>query len=157
MSGHFKIEVDTVRNMIRVKLAGMLGADEVRAFLAERAAAHRRLTCGANRHRSLADIRELKIQTQESVAAFRSVLADKAYHSHRLAFVAAPTLARSQMMRALGSRDARCFETVEAAEAWLMAEPGRADASSAPTRPQPGQAPADQGRSKKSTAPLSSL
>jgi len=64
----------------------------------------------------------MKIQTQDVVAEFRLMLSDPAYRSRRLAFVAAPTLARGQLLRALQDREARCFETIEAAEAWLFTE-----------------------------------
>jgi hypothetical protein len=64
----------------------------------------------------------MKIQPQDSVVGFQEMLAAPEYRSRRLAFVAAPTLARSQLMRAIASRQARCFSHVAFAEAWLFAE-----------------------------------
>ena len=61
----------------------------------------------------------MKIQSQDIVAAFQDVLADPAYRSRKLAFVIAPTLARTQLLRAIGSRCVRTFDTLEEAEAWV--------------------------------------
>ena len=103
-------------------MAGLFTAPDIAAFLEARRKAHAALGCAPNRHLTLNDVREMKIQTQDMVAAFRYMLSDPDYRSRRLAFVAAPTLARGQLLRALQERDARCFETVEEAEAWLFAE-----------------------------------
>ncbi len=103
-------------------MAGLFTPGHIDAFLAARQQAHDALGCAPNQHLTLNDLRDMKIQSQEVVAAFRAMLADPALRSRRLAFVAAPTLARGQLMRALAGRDARCFEQVEDAEAWLFAE-----------------------------------
>jgi hypothetical protein len=50
------------------------------------------------------------------------MLAAPDYRSRRLAFVAGQTLARNQLLRALGTRDARCFDDPIMAEAWLFRE-----------------------------------
>jgi hypothetical protein len=50
------------------------------------------------------------------------MLADPAYISRRLAFVTAPTLARTQLLRALDGRGAKVFDTHAAAEAWVLAD-----------------------------------
>ncbi len=103
-------------------MAGLFTPGDIDAFVAARRRAHDELGCAPNRHVTLNDVRGMKIQSQEVVAAFRAMLADPAYRSRRLAFVAGQTLARSQLMRALDGRDARCFEQVEDAEVWLFAE-----------------------------------
>lgn len=122
MNASFSFEVDRSRDLIRIQMAGLFAPDDIGAFLEARRQAHAQLGCAPNRHLTLNDVRQMKIQTQEIVAAFRNMLSDPAYRSRRLAFVAAPTLARGQLLRALQNRDARCFETIEAAEAWLFAE-----------------------------------
>lgn len=122
MNASFSFQVDRARDLIRIQMAGLFTPPDIKAFLEERQVAHAQLGCGPNRHLTLNDVRQMKIQTQEIVAAFRYMLSDPAYKSRRLAFVAAPTLARGQLLRALQDRAARCFETVEAAEAWLFAE-----------------------------------
>jgi hypothetical protein len=96
MNASFSFEIDRPRDLVRIQMSGLFTATDVAAFV--------------------------EIQTQEIVAEFRLMLSDPAYRSRRLAFVAAPTLARGQLLRALQDRDARCFETIEAAEAWLLAE-----------------------------------
>lgn len=122
MTASFSFEVDPSRDLIRIRMAGLFNADDIAAFLEARERAHAQLRCGPNRHLTLNDVRQMKIQTQEIVGDFRYMLSDPAYRSRRLAFVAAPTLARGQLLRALQEREARCFDTLEAAEAWLFAE-----------------------------------
>ena len=46
------------------------------AFRAARAVEHAKLTCGPNRHLTLNDVRGMKMQAQDVVAAFQSLLAD---------------------------------------------------------------------------------
>ncbi|GAA4809150.1 hypothetical protein GCM10023232_00150 [Sphingosinicella ginsenosidimutans] len=120
MSARFTIDVDPARDLVRITMSGFYSAADIDAFLAKRAAAHRLLTCGANEHLTLNDVRGMKIQSQDSVQAFRQMLSDPAYRSRRLAFVVDQTLALFQLERALANRDARCFATVQQAEAWLF-------------------------------------
>lgn len=134
MAGKFSFKTDRVRGLVRITMSGLYTLADVEAFLRAREKAHAALGCGPNQHLTLNDLRGMKIQSQEIVAAFRDMLADPEHRSRRLAFVAGPTLARSQLMRALQSRDARCFEDIATAEAWLLAEeldlaPYRADAA----------------------------
>lgn len=132
MSAKFAFKTDRVRGLVRITMSGLYSQADVEAFLRAREKAHAALGCGPNQHLTLNDLRGMKIQSQEIVAAFRDMLAAPEHRSRRLAFVADPTLARSQLMRALQSRDARCFEDIATAEAWLLAEeldlaPFRAD------------------------------
>lgn len=102
-------------------MGGLFGHGDIAAFVEARRAAHAELACAPNRHMTLNDLREMKIQAQETVAAFQALLAEPAYRSRRLAFVIPQTLTRSQALRALAGRDCRCFDTPEEAEAWLFA------------------------------------
>ena len=120
MSGNFTIETDVARDLVRIQLGGFFTEADIHDFLVARNAAHAKLTCGRNQHLTLTDIRGMKIQAQDAVDGFRTLLADPAHRSRRLAFVVSPTLARSQLGRALGSRDARFFQTIVEAEAWLF-------------------------------------
>ena len=122
MNASFSFAVDRARDLVRIQMAGLFMRADIDAFLEARRQAHDRLDCAPNRHVTLNDLRGMKIQSQEGVAMFRELLADPAYRSRRLAFVCSQTLARSQLMRALDGREARCFETIEEAEAWLFAE-----------------------------------
>ena len=124
MTSSVAINVDPWRNLVRITLAGFFTPTDVAAFVRERNAAHRTLTCGPNEHVTLADVRELKIQPKDAVAAFSHMLAAPEHRSRRLALVVASTLARSQLTRAIGSRSARFFTDQAEAEAWLFeAEP----------------------------------
>jgi hypothetical protein len=122
MDAQFSFQIDRVRGLIRIAMSGLFTLDNIDAFLKARAKAHAELGWPRNAHMTLNDVRGMKIQHQQVVAAFRDMLAAPEYRSRRLAFVAGPTLARSQLMRAIGGRDARCFEDPIQAEAWLMAE-----------------------------------
>ncbi|WP_186728940.1 hypothetical protein [Sphingomonas panacisoli] len=129
MTAQYSVTADPARDLIRITLSGFFGADDLAAFGDSLAAAHRNLTCGANRHVTLVDASAMKVQSQDTVAAFRGVLADPAFHSRRLAFVVDPTLLRSQVRRALDGRAAQSFGNTAAAEAWLFAaEPDTAAA-----------------------------
>jgi len=122
MDANFSFSTERARDLVRIQMAGLFTRADILAFLEERRLAHAQLGCAPNRHLTLNDVRGMKIQSQEGVAMFREMLADPAYRSRRLAFVASQTLARSQLMRALDGREARCFDNVEEAEAWLFAE-----------------------------------
>jgi len=120
MSAKFLIQHDRDNGLIRIVMTGFFTAADLDRFIAARERAHEALGLPANAHMTLNDVRRMKIQSPEMVEAFRTMLADPAYRSRRLAFVAGPTLARSQLMRALSGRDAQCFETVEEAETFLL-------------------------------------
>ncbi|MGZ8360061.1 MAG: hypothetical protein ACXWUX_06025 [Allosphingosinicella sp.] len=120
MSAVFKFDVEPSLDLVRITMSGFFTLRDIDAFLAARAKAHAHLDCGPNQHVTLNDLRGMKIQSRESVDAFQQMLADPAYRSRRLAFVVALSLAQSQLFRALGDRDACCFEDPVAAEAWLL-------------------------------------
>ena len=120
MDANFSIHADPSRDLIRIRMSGFFTIDSIQAFLDARRDAHARLRCGPNEHLTINDLREMKIQSQDVVGKFYSVLADPAYRSRRLAFVVASSLARMQLVRALGSRSAECFTDPLAAEQWLF-------------------------------------
>jgi hypothetical protein len=120
MSATFQIEADPARDLIRIRMGGFFTPADIAAFLKAREDAHAKLTCGRNQHVTLNDVRDMKIQSQDAVDAFRGMLAQPHHASRRLAFVVSPTLARSQLMRAIDARHARLFEDPATAEAWLF-------------------------------------
>ena len=122
MDANYSFAIDRRHGLVRITMSGLFGLADVAGFVEERRKAHAALGCAPNAHLTLNDVRGMKIQQQEIVGAFQELLADPAYRSRRLAFVAARTLARSQLMRALASRDARCFEDPAEAEAWLLSD-----------------------------------
>lgn len=121
MSAQFTIQIDPALNLVRTRMTGFYSVDDIAAFRAARTREFAKLTCGPNRHLSVTDLREMKIQSQEIVGEFQRLLAEPRYRSHRLAFVVASTLARMQLMRAIGERsDVRCFLDPAEAEAWVL-------------------------------------
>ena len=120
MSAEFSIDVEPERDLVRIAMSGFFTPADIADFLDARRKAHLRLRCARNQHLTINDLRGMKIQPQESVAEFQRMLGAPEYRSRRLAFVIGPTLARSQLSRALSGRDARCFQTVVEAEAWLF-------------------------------------
>lgn len=120
MEAAFEIDVDPVASLVKMKLSGFFTAESFAALVAARAVAFRRLRCGPNQHLSLTDIRAMKIQSQEMVATFSTMLADPKMRSRRLAFVVASSLARIQLQRAVGSREARFFTDPVEAERWVL-------------------------------------
>ena len=122
MKAEFSIEVDPHRDLVRIRMGGFFRQSDIADFLEARRVAHQALTCAPNEHVTLNDIRRMDIQSHDIVDAFQQMLAAPEYRSRRLAFIVANTLARSQAIRALESRDARWFEDPSRAEAWLFAE-----------------------------------
>jgi hypothetical protein len=129
MSAEYSIEVEPSRDLVRIRMGGFFEREDIEGFLEARRVAHRELTCGRNQHLTINDIRDMKIQSQEIVDAFRDMLADPAYRSRRLAFVVSATLARTQVVRALADRRARIFEDFWSAEAWLFGPADEAEAA----------------------------
>lgn len=129
MSAEYSIEVEPNRDLVRIRMGGFFSAEDIEGFLEVRRVAHRDLRCGPNQHLTINDIRDMKIQSQEMVDAFRDLLADPLYRSRRLAFVVGPTLARTQVVRALANRSARIFEDFWSAEAWLFGPQEEAEAA----------------------------
>ena len=121
MSASFQIDVDVTSSLVRMTMGGLFEPADIQRFLVARDAAHLRLLCGPNEHLTLNDLREMKIQPQAAVAGFQKLLASPRHRSRRLAFVTGPTLARTQLQRALAGRtDTRCFGEVAPAERWLL-------------------------------------
>jgi hypothetical protein len=121
MSADFSITVEPERDLVRIRMAGFFTREGIAEFVESRRIAHAQLTCARNQHVTVNDLRGMKIQSQEIVEAFREMLAEPSYRSRRLAFVVSPTLARTQLTRAVAGRDVRFFEDSVLAEAWLFA------------------------------------
>lgn len=124
MGAEYIFQADPDRDLIRITMSGFFETSDIEGFLEARRAAHRQLRCEPNQHLTINDLRGMKVQSQNSVEAFREVLAAPEYRSRRLAFVIGRTLAFSQLGRALAGRDAACFEDMVLAEAWLFGEWG---------------------------------
>jgi hypothetical protein len=121
MSADYTITVEPERNLVRIRMGGFFTHDDIAEFVESRRVAHAQLGCARNHHVTLNDLRGMKIQSQDIVEAFRDMLAEPSFRSRRLAFVVSPTLARTQLLRAVAGRDVRFFEDSVQAEAWLLA------------------------------------
>ncbi len=121
MEAAFSIDVDASTNIVKIEMSGFFATEDIVRFVAARDQSHRLLTCGPNQHGTLVDIRGMKIQSQDSVESFKHVLNNPRFASKRLAIVVAQSLARMQIKRAASTREACYFDSVEQAEAWLLA------------------------------------
>lgn len=125
----FTIELDPARDLVRIRLSGFFSVDDVARFQAELLLAHRRLACSRRGGPlTINDISDMAIQSQDVVARWGAFLADPAHRSRRLAFVVGSTLARMQLQRVIGGRDAKVFTAADEAEQWLFAEAANAAA-----------------------------
>lgn len=123
MSATFSFDVDPKRSLVRITLSGFFHRDDVLALAAARTEAVKQLSCPPNAHVTMIDVRDLKIQSQETMDSFESLLSAREYRSRRLALVVAQTLARTQIERALASRpNVGCFSSPYDAVAWLFDE-----------------------------------
>lgn len=121
MSADYTITVEPERDLVRIRMGGFFTREDIAEFIEARRVAHAGLRCGRNQHVTLNDLRGMKIQSQDIVEAFRDMLAQPGFRSRKLAFVVSPTLARTQLLRAVAGRDVRFFEDSLQAEAWLLA------------------------------------
>ena len=119
----FTIETDPARDLVRIRLSGFFSVDDVKRFQAELLLTHRQLGCARKGGPlTINDISTMAIQSQDVVARWGAFLADPAHRSRRLAFVVGSTLARMQLQRVIGGRDARVFTDPVEAEEWLFAD-----------------------------------
>lgn len=121
MEADFQIVVDVPRSFVRITMHGFFKPLDVSRFLAARNAEHEKLRSAPNEHVTLADLRALNVQSQESAGQFARLLADPTHQSRMLAIVLPPSLARLQVARAAESRSVQFFVDVPSAERWLFA------------------------------------
>ena len=123
MSASYVVTADPDQDLLRITLSGFFDPTEVAGFDRARLAAHAQLRCGPNRHLTLIDVRDLKLQAQAVFEAFRLMIADPATRAHRLAFVAGDAAIRLQVRRIVQRDDVRCFADIATAERWLTEVP----------------------------------
>lgn len=120
MDAVYQIVPDRFRGALRLTMGGFFAPADVEAFVRVLAAKLRELGTAPNDHLMLVDVRTMKIQTQEIVAAFTGVVGSPLLRSKRLAFVTGSSLSRLQTRR-LTNREGVCFfDQIEAAETWLF-------------------------------------
>ena len=122
MCAEFNIIADINRGALRVTMGGFFSHADVTAFLAEVHAKLGQLRMAPNTHLMLCDVRTMKIQSQDIVAAFGQIVGDPRSRSKRLAFVTGSSLSRLQAKR-LSNRDGIAyFADLSEAEDWLFDE-----------------------------------
>jgi hypothetical protein len=122
MEAKFTFDVDRSLGLVRISMHGFYGLKDVAAFFSARRLAHARLGLPRNEHVTLNDIRGMKIQHQEVVAAFQAGLAVPEEKARKTAIVVVTSLARAQALRAVSDPSVRYFTDVAEAEAWLLAD-----------------------------------
>ena len=123
MPARYAVSVEPERSLIRMMLAGFFDPVSLVGFQQARNAAHARLRCGPNRHDTLVDVRDLQLQTQQVVEAFRFIIAQPGTRARRLAIVTGDAAVRMQVRRVANRDDIRCFPDMAAAERWLAEPP----------------------------------
>ena len=123
MAGTCSIKVDRVRGVVRTTLAGFFTLEDVERYEIERNRALDRLGRPPNAHLTLCDVSACLLSTPEVVAALQRVIGDPRYRSLRCAMVVPGTLARLQARRTVQRADVAMFDTVAAAERWLLEVP----------------------------------
>lgn len=120
MQATFTITPDVSRGLLRISMGGFFEAADIARFAAAVVDGLHRLQTPPNGHLTLVDIREMDIQSSQSVVAFQRILTNPATAAPLIAFVETKSLAAMQIRRAASSRPARYFDAPEAAEAWLL-------------------------------------
>lgn len=134
MAGYHTIQLVPERALIRLTMGGFYEPEEALALARHMAAAVSELGAPRNAHLTLADIRDMAIQSQDAVAAFMQVVGAEDIRSRKLAFVVARSLSRMQARRLTSRPDVEFFDDMPSAEAWLGVAGARAgDAPGAPS------------------------
>jgi hypothetical protein len=122
MTATHDIQLDPVRKLLTLTLTGFFDVSYVAIIREAIVEGIGKLGCPPNRHITLVNISDSKLQAQDSVAAFGAIIVDPRIMSRRLAVVVGTSLARMQIRRILKRDDAECFETVAAARLWLFSD-----------------------------------
>ena len=119
MDARYDIRADPAQGMIHIRMGGFFSEADVQSFAASYRAELRHVAHPSQL--TLVDIRDMKIQAQDIVAAFGAVMASPDIRSRKLAFLCGSTLARLQAQRLTDRDGVAFFDDMAAAEAWLLA------------------------------------
>lgn len=120
MRADFKVTASPTNRCVSLALLGFFKPTDVDALRAAIRREYARLRCGPNEHRTLLDLREMEIQSQDTLVYFAELLNDPTYQGERLAIVYSHTLVRMQIGRVASDREhTRYFDDVDAAKSWL--------------------------------------
>ena len=118
----FTISTEPHRQLVRIKVTGMLTLEQVADFYRAEHEAIRAMGCPLGQQIAIVDVSECPLQLQQIVEAFQKSMESPA-RAKRLAMVTGGSLSRMQARRILKRDNAALFETVAEAEAWLFADP----------------------------------
>jgi hypothetical protein len=96
MDTKFTFKLEPLFGLVRISMHGFFGLEDVAAFFEARRRAHAELGLPRNQHVTLNDIRGMKIQHQEVVAAFHAGLAVSEEKARKTAIIVVTSLARAQ-------------------------------------------------------------
>ena len=118
----YAIKADLGTAIIEVRVDGFLQPEDITAFQADMMREVRAMRLQGKRQSILYDYTQAAIQSQEVVAALKTLAADDAFGSRRVALYSGGQLARMQASRIAGG-DARfrIFDARADAVAWLTA------------------------------------
>lgn len=119
MSGRFEIEAVRDLSLIRIVMGGFFDSATIVRMRTDLGKAIATLSCRANDHITLCDIRAMNIQSQEQVGEFSRLVGSGDIRSRRLAFVTATGLARIQARRLTNREGVEFFSDPDAALTWL--------------------------------------
>ena len=122
MNGNFSLDAEPARDLVRIRIGGFFGPDDLARLTEAWRMTRARLRCSGDEHLTLVDTRAALICSQEMVGHWSALAADPAFRSRRLAFLIAPTLVRQQVSRATTELTARSFANEAEAEAWLFSQ-----------------------------------
>lgn len=113
----FSIRVDKPRELIEVRLAGMLKLDEVAAYIAE--VRHKIAFAHLRSYAMVIDVTDCPIQPQEIIKAFGQHMAAMP-KARSLAIVCGGSLSRLQVRRLFTQPYARVVATADEGRAWVL-------------------------------------
>ncbi len=120
MQARFNIDVEPWVGLITITLSGFFYPEDAARYVAARNSAQTKLRTQPNEHVTLVDLRNVRIQLQDSVTLFRQTMTDPAARSRRLALVTAGGLSKLQVQRAAAGRGASFFTCFDEARRWLL-------------------------------------
>ena len=130
MQGRFEISVDRRLGLVRLWIGGLFTLEDLHDFAVAQREAYSRLGAARGSHRTLCDVSDCKIQLQQVVEGFRSLLIDPSLMSARMAFVTGNSPAKMQIRRLISRDSCQFFDNAAEAERWLL----HGEALSAPAR-----------------------
>lgn len=119
MDASFNIKAEPKKDLIHLTMAGFFAQNDIMRMRIALIHALGKLHCAPNQHKTLCDIRNMQIQSQDSVALFQQLVGSDAVRSRLLAFVTSATLARLQARRLTTRDGVQFFSSMEDAERWL--------------------------------------